>query len=228
MNLLWIDTASQACSIAIGNKQKLMTYQNLPVKQGQAEKLVPLIKDRLSSAQLDIHDIHKIAVTCGPGSFTAVRIGLAVARMLAQILNIDCLGISNFELIKQQIQYQKMPFVKDEFIALSIHSFRKTPFIQVMQNGQFITEALSANEALLKKYPITQLIADSDKDEEFWQSHQLKPQYLKNTDKEGFLHHLICSYLPISDTDLYPAIPLYIRDADAKASTKNTKKIMIS
>lgn len=228
MNLLWIDTASQACSIAIGDEQTLHASQNLPIRQGQAEKLIPLIQDMLLSAELKASHIHKIAVTCGPGSFTAVRIGLAVARMLAQVLKVQCLGVSNFELIGQQLQYQQKKFPASSSVALSIHSFRTTPFIQIIKDNKLIGTPLSASDELLKKHKVDKVIMDSDKDEEFWQAHHISYQRLEETDKEGFLHHLIRYYLSVSDEALYPAIPLYIRDADAKASTQKTKKITIS
>ncbi len=226
MNLLWIDTASQACSVAIGNKDKLYDFETLPVKQGQAESLAVVIQQILLSNKLKANDIQKIVVTQGPGSFTAVRIGLSVARMLAQVLHIPCLGISNFELMYQQLQYQKLFSSLKGHKALSIHSFRHNPFIQLCQSQGLEGEPMNACAEMIKNHQLQTIITNSPKDAEFWESYNIKP-YLLNTieDKAGFLHYLIRHYIVQKfDGSSLPA-PLYIRDADAKVSTKKAKKL---
>ncbi len=228
MTLLWIDTVSQACSVAVGDKKKLYAFENLPVKQGQAEKLAPVIKNVLLQASLKIDDIQKIAVTRGPGSFTAVRIGLAVARMLAQVLHIPCLGISNFELMWQQALFHQMFLSSDQYNALSIHSFRAAPFIQITQKGELIGKPMGATDEIIKSYNFKKVIINEEKDYDFWKSHNMETKKLKQANRTHFLHHMISYYISISDEISYPAIPLYIRDADAKASIKNTKKLIVS
>ncbi len=228
MNLLWIDTASSACSVAIGNQKKLHALEKLPARQGQAEKLVPLIQNLLLDSALKIEDIQKIAVTRGPGSFTAVRIGLAVARMLKQVLNIQCIGVSNFELMYQQAQYYQILLPSDKYTALSIHSFRTTPFIQILQGNQKLKEPMSATDEIINNNDFSKVILNEEKDQEFWRSRNINTERIEATDEEGFLHYIIRYCLSIQDGNDQELSPLYIRDADAKVSTKKTKKLRSS
>lgn len=229
MNILWIDTASQSCSIAIGNSYRLFGFESLPVKQGQAETIGFVMQNIFKASRLKPIDMQKIVVSQGPGSFTAVRIGLSVARMFAQVLDIPCLGISNFALMWHQLCYQKAQFILEEYNALSIHSFRKTPFFQTLNNKELSNEPSIASKENIKAKNIKKVIMDSEKDKDFWESFSIETSKLNPiadyNDKGDFLHYLIKQYISVSDAQAHPAVPLYIRDADAKISSQHTKTI---
>jgi len=82
MRVLAIDTALEACSVAVLDTARadLRVQESLPMQRGHAEALMPLIARILQSAQLDFADFDRIAVTTGPGSFTGQRVGIAAAR----------------------------------------------------------------------------------------------------------------------------------------------------
>lgn len=78
MRTLVIDSATDACSVALFDDRKLVAGVFEVLGRGHAERLVPMI------AQLPEHGrADRIAVSLGPGSFTGVRVGLAAARALA-------------------------------------------------------------------------------------------------------------------------------------------------
>lgn len=68
-----------------------------PAGAGQAERLLPLLDEVLAAAGWGWRDFDALAVTVGPGGFTAVRTGVATARALALALDRPVLGIGTLE-----------------------------------------------------------------------------------------------------------------------------------
>lgn len=92
--ILVIDTATEACSVALFSGDVVIASDHAVMGRGHAERLVPMIaalpgKGRAAS----------ILVNCGPGSFTGVRVGLAAARALALAWNVPVHGYSTHALI---------------------------------------------------------------------------------------------------------------------------------
>lgn len=69
--------------------------------QGHAERLLPLLRDTLAAADWAWPDLDLVAVTRGPGNFTGLRAGIAVARALGLALSRPVLGIGTLEAVAQ-------------------------------------------------------------------------------------------------------------------------------
>ena len=101
MNLIAIDTATEACSVALwrsdGELQEL--YELAP--RAQAQRLLPMIDRLLAEAGLGRGDLDAVAVGRGPGSFTGVRLAISVAQGLALGLGLPVLAISSLAALAQ-------------------------------------------------------------------------------------------------------------------------------
>lgn len=95
--LLNIETATQRCSVAIGRDGELVASKEEVQPFQHARVLTQMIQDCLASAHLVQEALDGIAVSSGPGSYTALRIGTAVAKGMCFALDIPLLSVSTLE-----------------------------------------------------------------------------------------------------------------------------------
>ena len=96
MLILAIDTALDACSVAVLDTEaaQLLAQEQLLMKRGHAEALMPMISRVMQSADLAFAALDRIAVTVGPGSFTGLRVGISAARGLALAADKPAVGLT--------------------------------------------------------------------------------------------------------------------------------------
>lgn len=82
MAILAFDTSTKVLSITLAQRKKILVQYRLNINYTHSEYLLPLIDDAIKIAKLSKEDIEYIGVVKGPGSFTGLRIGLAVAKGL--------------------------------------------------------------------------------------------------------------------------------------------------
>lgn len=97
MRILAIETASEACSVALFEGSRLLANDHRVLGRGHAERLVPMIADLPNKGRAD-----RILVSLGPGSFTGVRIGIATARALGYAWGAEVLGYPTLALVRQR------------------------------------------------------------------------------------------------------------------------------
>ena len=97
MRTLAIETATQACSVALFEESDLIAGEHVVLGRGHAERLVPMIEALPDKGRAD-----RILVSLGPGSFTGVRIGIATARALGIAWGAEVLGYPTMALVAAQ------------------------------------------------------------------------------------------------------------------------------
>lgn len=96
--VLTIDTSSPNCAVAL-TRGPLMTERVSEAQRQSAQRILPMISELLADAEIEISDLDLIAVVAGPGSFTGVRIGVAVAQGLSLTGSIPVLPLSSLALM---------------------------------------------------------------------------------------------------------------------------------
>ena len=120
--ILLID-CSKGLYLILGNKQKITATSFKPRLKKVSESLVLEIENLLKSNKKSYNNLSKIIVINGPGSFTGIRTGVTVAKVLGLSLNIPVCGISLFDLLI--LQHAKIKTNKDQkfFIHLNDERF---------------------------------------------------------------------------------------------------------
>lgn len=104
MLTLAIDSATEACSVALFDGSDLIAGDYRLLGRGHAEALVPMIAALPGKGRAD-----RIVVSLGPGSFTGVRVGLAAGRALALAWNAEIAGYPTLRLIAAMAQARQGP-----------------------------------------------------------------------------------------------------------------------
>ena len=94
MNILAIDTSTMISTVTISDGKEILGDFNVNQQKTHSESLVPMIDYLLKLLGMEVADIDKFVIACGPGSFTGLRIGMTIAKTLAQATNSELLPVS--------------------------------------------------------------------------------------------------------------------------------------
>ncbi len=90
-----------------------ISYKNTKINY---EKLTVLIKEFLSSRNLNLKKISQIYVNRGPGSFAGIRNSLSIVKAIHLINNTDyyCYSFDDFS-SENEVKYENIPSLCDKF-----------------------------------------------------------------------------------------------------------------
>ena len=97
--LLAIDTATQLLSIALHDGDTLLAECTLTAERNHSALLAPLIERTLAQCGFARDDLTALAVCVGPGSYTGLRIGIALAKGMAAVRNLPVAPVSSLDII---------------------------------------------------------------------------------------------------------------------------------
>lgn len=93
MFILGLETSGQPGSVAIVDEQGLLAHSSYAQPGMHAEHLLDHVEVAMKSAGCARHQLEKIAVGIGPGNFTGLRVGIALASGIGLGLNVGVVGV---------------------------------------------------------------------------------------------------------------------------------------
>lgn len=104
VNILQIETSTKNCSVALSQNGKTLICKELS-KAGfsHAEKLHVFVEEVCKETAIEINQIHAVAVSSGPGSYTGLRIGVSAAKGLCYALQIPLISIDTLTVLAKNI-----------------------------------------------------------------------------------------------------------------------------
>ena len=104
MIILAFDSTAKAASVAVCDDEKLLALYNIDNGLTQSELLLPMAENMLKSLNLTFDDVGLLACAVGPGSFTGVRIGVALVKGIAFGKNIPCVSVSTLDELAENLK----------------------------------------------------------------------------------------------------------------------------
>jgi tRNA threonylcarbamoyladenosine biosynthesis protein TsaB len=95
--ILQIETATTVCSVALSENESVLAYKQVQQRNVHAEVITVFIDEILKAAGKQYNELDAVAVSCGPGSYTGLRIGISVAKGLCFALDIPLIAIETPE-----------------------------------------------------------------------------------------------------------------------------------
>ena len=115
MLTLSFDTSLDKTYIVLGENNNILT--SLEIKSDEknyhSAYLISTIADVLKKHNKTPKDLNVIGVNVGPGSFTGIRAGVTVARVLAQETGANTFGISSLEILAKSTPFEKPLVILD-------------------------------------------------------------------------------------------------------------------
>lgn len=146
MLILGLDASAVAGSCAlcdVGEEKSVIIAESfVNTKQTHSQTLLPMVEAMMKNAGVGLDKVELAAVTCGPGSFTGIRIGVAAVKGLSYALGIPCVGVSTLH----ALAYNLTGF---EGIACAVMDARCNQFYNALFSvGKGTPERLTPDRAI--------------------------------------------------------------------------------
>jgi tRNA threonylcarbamoyladenosine biosynthesis protein TsaB len=96
--LLAIDTSTRYASVALADDGRILAFRGWYSSSSHTAQLMPAIAQILRDSTMAFGDLAGIAVALGPGGFSALRVGLSIAKGLALAGQKPLVGIGTLDL----------------------------------------------------------------------------------------------------------------------------------
>lgn len=234
MKILSFDTSSNICSVCILEDTNVLLEKYIEDEKTHSQKLMPLIDEILSEANLTLSDFDLFVCCTGPGSFTGVRIGVSTVKAFHDVTNIPVASVSSLESLAYNTMEDNPSFVcsildaKNDNVYYGIFEKKEDTFVPLEELGAknihdmistlesyhsspilFVGDGAKKHISLLKQsFPNATLATDNQ--------HK---QSAISIGKAGFYHYKEGDF----STDSNTILPLYLRKSQAERALEGEK-----
>lgn len=147
MKILYLETSSKNCSVAISDGDQLLCVcEEVSENYKQSESLHTFVEWALEGAKLSMKDIEVVSLGKGPGSYTGLRIGAASAKGFCYGLKIPLIAVNSMESMIE-------PFLGQNYdLVIPLVDARRMEVYTAVYDGNSGEEILPTEAKILDKY----------------------------------------------------------------------------
>jgi tRNA threonylcarbamoyladenosine biosynthesis protein TsaB len=105
--VLGIETSTEQTAVAVGSERGMIGSLMLAAGRPNHEVVVPAVRQLLAWSELRLSALAGVAVGIGPGLFTGMRVGIATAKTLAQVLSVPVVGLASLDVLGFAVRYSR-------------------------------------------------------------------------------------------------------------------------
>ena len=95
---LCIDTSTRYASVGISEEGRILAELAWRSERNHSVELVPALRRVMEHAVVSVEDLTAVFAALGPGGFSALRVGLSVAKSLAMARGIPLVGVNTLDI----------------------------------------------------------------------------------------------------------------------------------
>ena len=159
--ILNIETSTDVCSVAISDSGQGIFNKEDHSGPNHAVKLGVYVDEALDF--LDSHGLplEAVAVSCGPGSYTGLRIGVSMAKGICYGRGVKLIAVPTLELMAVPVLLGEHPEEEDALIIPMLDARRMEVYAEVLDRALKVVRPIQAD------------IVDADTYKEYLDKHQV-------------------------------------------------------
>lgn len=218
--LLAVDTSTQSVGIALFDGNQILCEESWISRRYHTVELANAVQSNLFRAGLSAADLHVLAIASGPGSFTGLRIGMALIKGISYTYQLPVIGIPTLDITAKAVPVRDIRLVA----VLQAGRNRLAAGWYTAEDGSWVADGLVENltfDELLKKIDqpciltgeineeIRQTVEDHDLIDAASPTLALRsPKYLAELAWNRWQNDIVDNILTLSPTYLHRGDPI--------------------
>ena len=193
MRYLFINSATANLVVAILIDGKIAYLYDNNDDKDTSSKIMPVIDEAFKKSSITPKEIDKIFVVNGPGSFTGIRVGLTVAKVMGYSFSIPVIPVSSLEFMCSGFDFNVMGLIDarrgyvfaGEYDG-NLNSIYKDSYVlfdNIDSKFKYVSYDKFDFDVLKPKFDLLKIIKKHENDS-ILNVHNINPNYLKLTEAE--------------------------------------------
>jgi tRNA threonylcarbamoyladenosine biosynthesis protein TsaB len=150
--ILNIETSTDVCSVAISNDGECIFNKEDHSGPNHAVKLGVFVDEALSFIDNHAIPLDAVAVSCGPGSYTGLRIGASMAKGICYGRGVKLIGIPTLKLLAVPVLLQEKIKEEDAYLVPMLDARRMEVYAQVFSQSLKEVRTIQADDVTKDTY----------------------------------------------------------------------------